>query len=236
LERNDEESFIGSYHEKQTSSNQNFYTNTIAHGKPLAGEPMRYYIFFQDNQYGPATMPEIKEWIADGRIDETTLIWENQTMEWMPLTSFKPYATLAKPVAAPVAARKPVHPEQMKLDGTKLYPKGYTPGTVDRRNYLRLKLPLRMDFSAFDIQSRKKMGMPGSTTIDNISAGGLAFIVGYNKYAVGQHFYMRIYLDEATVIEAICEVVRIQNQSLIGCGFREMKGKQKLIDFLTRSR
>lgn len=233
MERHDEENFIGVYHKKQTASNQNFYTNTIAQGKPLAGEPVRYYIFFQDNQYGPATMPEIKAWIADGRIDETTLIWESQTMEWVPLTTFKPYATVVTPA---VVAAKVAKPEEMKLDGTKVYPKGYTPSTVDRRTYLRLKLPLRMDFSAFDIHSRKKLGMPGTTTIDNISAGGLAFIVGYNKYAVGQHFYMKIYLDETTVIEAISEVVRIQNQSLIGCGFREMKGKQKLIDFLTRSR
>jgi hypothetical protein len=57
-------------------------------------------------QYGPVSADEMRQWIAEGRVNAQTLIQAEGQTDWRPLSSFPEFATVAQPVPSgiPLAA------------------------------------------------------------------------------------------------------------------------------------
>jgi hypothetical protein len=70
-----------------------------------------YKIIGGDQQeYGPSSAEEIRQWIADGRADGRTLVQVEGTREWKPLASFPEFGSLTGPKPAqppPIGAPPP---------------------------------------------------------------------------------------------------------------------------------
>lgn len=78
-----------------------------------------YKIVGADQQeYGPVSAEQIREWLASGRVNSQTLVQAEGSAEWIPLASFpelaEPMAGSAPPPVIPPAARKaPVTPGKL---------------------------------------------------------------------------------------------------------------------------
>ncbi len=49
-------------------------------------------------QYGPVSAEEMRQWIAEGRVNAQTLIQAEGEADWRPLSSFPEFATVAQPL------------------------------------------------------------------------------------------------------------------------------------------
>jgi hypothetical protein len=49
-------------------------------------------------QYGPVSADEMRQWIAEGRVNAQTLIQAEGQTDWRPLSSFPEFATAAQPI------------------------------------------------------------------------------------------------------------------------------------------
>ncbi len=49
-------------------------------------------------QYGPVSADEMRQWIAEGRVNAQTLIQAEGQTDWRPLSSFPEFATVAQPM------------------------------------------------------------------------------------------------------------------------------------------
>jgi hypothetical protein len=49
-------------------------------------------------QYGPVSAEEMRQWIAEGRVNAQTLIQADGQTDWRPLSSFPEFATVAQPM------------------------------------------------------------------------------------------------------------------------------------------
>jgi hypothetical protein len=49
-------------------------------------------------QYGPVSADEMRQWIAEGRVNAQTLIQAEGQTDWRPLSSFPEFATVSQPV------------------------------------------------------------------------------------------------------------------------------------------
>src|SRR6266404_670110 len=75
-----------------------------------------YKIIGGDRQeYGPATADEVRQWIAEGRLNAQSQIQAEGSGEWKPLGSFAEFAdaltTQARPLTATTAPIAPANPE-----------------------------------------------------------------------------------------------------------------------------
>ncbi len=188
----------------------------------------QYFIFSADAQYGPLSMQEIKLWRLENRIEPDTMIWEDESQSWVPLSTFRDF--LVHPSPRLVYRRDA---QGLKLEGTKVYPGGFR-ANKEKRNYLRIKSALRIEYFAVNLATRMKTSLGTTTVIDNMSAGGLGFKVNKSGLKVKDHIFMKIHTDNG-LIEAIGEVVRVTNGSDIGIGFREVKGRDKLLEYIGRA-
>jgi polyferredoxin len=61
------------------------------------------------NQYGPVSAEEMRQWIAEGRVNAQTLIQAEGQADWRPLSSFPEFATVAQPLPSgtPFATGQP---------------------------------------------------------------------------------------------------------------------------------
>ena len=53
-------------------------------------------------QYGPVSADEMRQWIAEGRVNAQTLIQAEGQADWHPLSSFPEFATVAQPLPSGV--------------------------------------------------------------------------------------------------------------------------------------
>src|SRR5690349_1067512 len=51
-------------------------------------------------QYGPVSADELRQWIAEGRVNAQTLIQAEGQTDWRPLGSFPEFATVPQPLPA----------------------------------------------------------------------------------------------------------------------------------------
>ena len=60
-------------------------------------------------QYGPVSAEDMRQWIAEGRVNAQTLIQAEGQTDWRPLSSFPEFATVAQPLpgVAPSLASVP---------------------------------------------------------------------------------------------------------------------------------
>ena len=63
-------------------------------------------------QYGPASEEQLRQWIAEGRVDANTLVQTEGSTDWKPLASVPEFAP---PPAAPVPPHLPVARRKSKL-------------------------------------------------------------------------------------------------------------------------
>ena len=74
-------------------------------------------------QYGPVAADQVRQWIAEGRLDANSLLQPEGAADWKPLNAFPEFAALVAPAhssatpptisAAPTAV--PVHPATNKM-------------------------------------------------------------------------------------------------------------------------
>lgn len=61
-------------------------------------------------QYGPVTADELRQWIAEGRLNGQSLVQSEGASDWQPLGSFPDFTDALSPVAAPPRILAPVSP------------------------------------------------------------------------------------------------------------------------------
>ena len=83
-----------------------------------------YKIIGSDHaQYGPVAADQVRQWIAEGRLDASSLLQPEGAGDWKPLSAFPEFAALVAPVpsaATPptigvVPADVPAHPTTNKM-------------------------------------------------------------------------------------------------------------------------
>jgi hypothetical protein len=74
---------------------------------------MNYKIIGGDGQqYGPVTADELRQWIAEGRLNAQSLVQFEGASKWKPLGGFSEFAEALKPVAAPPRIPAPANPTE----------------------------------------------------------------------------------------------------------------------------
>ncbi len=70
-------------------------------------------------QYGPVSADEIRQWIAEGRINSQTLLQADSQTDWRPLSSFPEFATVAQPMPSgvPLSAAPSTADAQRRVNG-----------------------------------------------------------------------------------------------------------------------
>jgi hypothetical protein len=63
-------------------------------------------------QYGPVTPDELRQWIAEGRLNAQSLIQFEGASEWKPLGNFPEFADAINPIAAPPQIAAPSNPTE----------------------------------------------------------------------------------------------------------------------------
>ncbi len=58
-------------------------------------------------QYGPATLEQLRRWIAENRVNGQTLIQPDGALEWKPLSSFSEFAGEIKNTPPPLSTAPP---------------------------------------------------------------------------------------------------------------------------------
>jgi hypothetical protein len=64
-------------------------------------------------EYGPATLEQLRAWIAEGRVNNQTRIQVEGSSEWKPLAAFPEFAPTATPPPLTAAAPRPVVPNYL---------------------------------------------------------------------------------------------------------------------------
>ena len=68
-------------------------------------------------QYGPISAEQLRQWLAEGRINAQTLVWTEGAPAWQPLATFPDLAAVTPPpihLPSPAPARPPI-PGKSKL-------------------------------------------------------------------------------------------------------------------------
>src|SRR5882724_11600119 len=60
-------------------------------------------------QYGPVSVDQLRQWIAEGRADANTQVQLEGTSEWKPLSQFAEFAGSFAPVAPPTGSLPPLN-------------------------------------------------------------------------------------------------------------------------------
>lgn len=88
-------------------------------------------------QYGPITADELRQWIAEGRLNGQSLVQSEGASEWKPLGRFPDFADALNPLAAPPPIFAPVTPTE------------WSSQLLTRKPELRLGECLRSGFTFF---------------------------------------------------------------------------------------
>ncbi len=48
-------------------------------------------------QYGPASIEQVRQWMAEGRVNPQTIAWREGGVNWLPLGAFPEFASVAAP-------------------------------------------------------------------------------------------------------------------------------------------
>jgi hypothetical protein len=69
---------------------------------------MNYKILGSDQkEYGPITLEQLRQWMAEGRVNAQTMVQPEGASDWKPLAAFPELMPLATPASAPLAAANP---------------------------------------------------------------------------------------------------------------------------------
>jgi hypothetical protein len=73
-----------------------------------------YKVIGIDKQiYGPVTADQLRQWVAEGRVDLATLVQAEGAVDWKPLSSFPEFGGAPQPITPP-----PVSMPPSRQDGT----------------------------------------------------------------------------------------------------------------------
>lgn len=206
-----------------------------------------YYIFHDGVQYGPSPLGLLHQWLRDGNLDQTSLVWDSDQSLWVVLATFPPFLALKAPAelrgseGTRQATRvlknaRPRPPEEARaVTGTTVYTTGFRNGK-ERRNALRLPVALKLDFHVLDPRTRQPTSLLYSYALDNISNGGFGFSIFGTDIQAGSWIRSWIELEPENGIVALGEVVRVRGRRTIGVGFRDVSDHARLEEFLTRRR
>jgi hypothetical protein len=75
-------------------------------------------------EYGPVTGEQLRQWIAEGRVNAQTRVWVEGAAAWRPLVEFAEFAPLL--AAAPVAVPGPIGPTAPYATGPRTNPLAIT--------------------------------------------------------------------------------------------------------------
>ena len=68
----------------------------VGHKRPM------YKIIGADNQeYGPITIEQMRQWLAEGRVNAQTLVWSETSNNWKPLSAYPEFAVATPPGTQP---------------------------------------------------------------------------------------------------------------------------------------
>jgi len=70
---------------------------------------MNYKIIGSDQkEYGPVSLEQLRQWVAEGRMNGQTMVQPEGGTDWQPLSTFPELMPLAAPAAAPLPTSEPV--------------------------------------------------------------------------------------------------------------------------------
>jgi hypothetical protein len=69
-----------------------------------------YKVIGSDKQiYGPVTADQLRQWLAEGRVDSATLVQPEGATDWRPLSSFPEFGPPPQPGTPPPVSMPPAH-------------------------------------------------------------------------------------------------------------------------------
>ena len=188
----------------------------------MTGNPV-WYLFVNESQYGPVTLEVLRQWIAEGRVQAGDLVWDFAGERWQPARAFPELQGATG--GADGTAWQSSMPAAEELAGTRVYFTSYRDGRSERR-FIRLATCLQLTYQEFNPFNNELISRPATSTIENISPGGMAFEV-HNK-AMREKTRLRLEIRlprRAAPVVIMSEVTRVvafpQFRYLIGVGFRE---------------
>lgn len=198
-----------------------------------------WYVFVNESQYGPVTLDALQQWISEGRVRAGDLVWDFAGERWLAAKEF-PELRAATGRAPGNAAWQASMPATGELAGTRVYFASYRESRSERR-YIRISTCLQLTFQEVNPFNNELISRPASSTIENISPGGLAFEIYDRVIPEKTRLRLKIQLPgRAEPIAILSEVTRVvpypQSRYLIGVGFREADrtGQDALFAYLRK--
>ncbi len=183
-----------------------------------------WYVFVHESQYGPIPLDTLRQWVSDGRVQGDDLVWDFAGERWQPAREF-PELRDVLGRAAPAGDWQASTPAAEELAGTRVYFTSYRESRGERR-FIRLTTCLQLTYQEFNPFNNTLVSRPGTSTIENISPGGLAFEVHEKQLREKTRLRLEIRLPQRPQpVIILSEVTRVvaypQFRYLIGVGFRE---------------
>lgn len=202
------------------------------------------YVYDAGVQYGPAIMEEIIRWMDRGLVGRDALIWNPRVHRWEKLAPASVAAedTGARASDAASAAALPaeVVREEAAREETEPAAEPGRPSdrapVANRRRHARLPLSVPVDLCVMAQHPRPSVSLPETIRTENISSGGLSFRIFNSRFESGSRLLMKIHLDDMNSVDALGKVVRIDNRTMIGVEFKEIRGRDRLLRFLAERR
>ena len=125
-----------------------------------------WYIYVDNEQYGPCSYEKIKSFIQDGLVSHNDYIWDEEKKNWILFKDFEIFNKINKSDNNTLENKLQI-PDILKLKGTKIYYGKFRKGEANRF-YRRLNLNLPAEIS---LENNTKTY---SIHLNDISIGGLS--------------------------------------------------------------